>query len=108
MSDEIQPYREPVEQAIEPEFKAKRFGLLLKVSPRHVCLPPGFFQRLLLRILFHPIVWRSLWRCRGCGQVWRWEMSSRYNPDEGRPEDAVLREWVKVDVSVWTEAGGKL
>jgi hypothetical protein len=102
-----EPYREPAERSVEPETKAKSFGLLKSPSSvGHVCSPPGVVLRFLLRLVFRPIVWRTLWRCRGCGQVWQWKNT---NPatDDGHTY-TILHEWVKTDESVWIEAGGKL
>ena len=100
-------YREPVEHDVESETEGQRFGLV-KAIPQHWCQPPGLILRFLLRIIFRPIRWRSLWRCEDCGQVWQWRMPDYRSPDDGDPSNAILRQWVKTEDKVWIEAGGKL
>ena len=94
-------YREPADVPAEAP-KVSTCGLL-RASSSHTCSPPGVLLRVLLFLAFHPIRWRSLWRCRGCGQVWQWRLADCYVDND---DNAILRTWVKVKVDLWIEAGG--
>jgi hypothetical protein len=106
MNIRMRVYRESAEHPVEPESKIKSSGLLrVSKTVGHVCAPPGLFLRFMLRLIFRPVVWRTLWRCQHCGQVWQWKYHQPSIDDGTYPD---LHKWIKTDESVWVEAGGKL
>lgn len=64
-------------------------------SGKHHCSPPGFFHRLMLRLIRRPIVQNTLYRCP-CGKVH--ELYDSTNGDDFwfhiTDQDAAMKKWI--------------
>lgn len=88
----LAPYRTAAIVPKEPEPQ-ETFGLIIAKKP-HECNVPGWWKRLFYTLTFRSIRHLSLFRCKGCREV------RKFN---GR---TIIGEWEHVNSDTWADLGG--